>query len=165
MVCTQEVELPHASVAVQVREIVASSPHMPAATLSEKVTVGIPSQLSVAVATPVAAGALSASQSIVVSAGQNITGAESSTIEIVCAHEVEFPQASVAVQVRVITCSCAHTPPSAASENVTDGALSQLSVAVALPVLPGAVLAAHEIVTSAGQVRSGTVDSSTGENL
>jgi hypothetical protein len=35
------------------------------------------------------------------------------------------------------------------------GATAQLSVAVALPVFPGSVLAEHEIVTLAGQTTEG----------
>ena len=54
-----------------------------------------------------------------------------------------FPQSSVADQVRVIVLSCGHAPPAVTSLNVTVGEVSQLSVAVAVPVFAGAVLAVH----------------------
>ena len=46
-----------------------------------------------------------------------------------------------------------------ASVNVTTGASSQLSVAVAEPVLAGKVLAVHCMVTLAGHVMTGGVSS------
>jgi hypothetical protein len=46
--------------------------------------------------------------------------------------------------------SCGHAPATVASVNDTTGVL-QLSVAVAIPVFAGAVLAEHSIVTFAGQ--------------
>jgi hypothetical protein len=42
---------------------------------------------------------------------------------------------------------------------VIEGVLAQLSVAVALPVLEGAVLAEHSIVIPGGQVITGAVPS------
>ena len=73
-----------------------------------------------------------------------------------------LPHASVAVQVLVIEYSCGHPPATVASLKVTTGAVSQLSVAVARPVLPGAVLSSHSIVVLAGQeVITGAVVSST----
>ena len=47
------------------------------------------------------------------------------------------------------------------SANVTSGIASQLSVAVALPVFAGKVLAVHSIVVFGGQVIIGGVLSST----
>ena len=52
-------------------------------------------------------------------------------------------------------------PATVISEKAILGEVSQLSVAVARPVLPGAVLAVHEIVTFAGQVITGATLSST----
>jgi hypothetical protein len=54
--CVQLLELPQSSVANQVRVTAVIWGHPPAATLSVKVMVGVPSQLSVAVAVPVFAG-------------------------------------------------------------------------------------------------------------
>ncbi len=56
---------------------------LPAVVTSLDVMAGEPSQLSVAVADPVAAGELDASHSIVTSAGQLILGAVVSTMVIV----------------------------------------------------------------------------------
>ena len=56
-------------------------------------------QLSVAVAVPVFAGNVLASQFIVVFAGQVITGLVVSCTVIVCKHAFEFPQLSTEVHV------------------------------------------------------------------
>ena len=61
--------MPHASVAVQVLVMVDALAQAPAAMASENVIVGVASQLSVAVAFPVAAGVESSSHSMVRSAG------------------------------------------------------------------------------------------------
>jgi hypothetical protein len=66
-------------------------------------TVGLGSQLSIAVALPVALGSVEALQSTVVSAGQVMLGAVVSTTLMVCLQSAVLPQLSVAVQVRVIT--------------------------------------------------------------
>jgi hypothetical protein len=63
-----------------------------------------------------------------------------------------LPQSSVALQVLVIVNSSGHDPPIVTSLNVIEGVLSQLSVAVALPVLAGNVLAVHSIVIFGGHV-------------
>jgi hypothetical protein len=73
---------------------------------------------------------------------------------------LELPQSSVAIQVRVIVLSWGHAPGAATSLKVRDAVASQLSVAVATPVLAGKVLAVHSIVTLAGQVMTGGVLSS-----
>src|SRR6187551_1297442 len=52
--------------------------------------------------------------------------------------------------------SCGQVPPTITSLKVMIGAPSQLSVAVALPVLEGLVLAVHSIVIFAGHVMMGT---------
>jgi hypothetical protein len=61
-------------------------------------------------------------------------------------------QASVAVHVLVIEYAWGHPPAAVTSANVTTGEGSHESVAVALPVLAGIVLAVHWIVTLAGHV-------------
>ena len=76
--------------------------------------------------------------------GAEITGAVVSTIEIVCVFDDELPQASVAVHVRTNELELTHEPATdAASEYVTVGAASQLSVAVAAPVAAGSVDVLH----------------------
>ena len=59
-------------------------------------------QLSVAVATPVAADVLSSWQFTVTLAGQVIIGAVTSCTVIVCTHVLELPDTSVAFHVLVI---------------------------------------------------------------
>jgi len=54
-----------------------------------------------------------------------------------------LPQSSVAVQVRVIVLSCGHVPAAVTSLKLITNVGSQLSVAVAVPVLAGKVLAVH----------------------
>ena len=124
----------------------------PPTVTSEEVTVGVASQLSVAVAVPVLTGNVLAVHSIVNEAGQVICGAMVSSTVIVCVHELLFPQSSVALHVLVIIYSWGHPPPTVTSEEVIVGVASQLSVAVAVPVLAGNVLAEHSIVNEAGQV-------------
>lgn len=123
--------------------IVRSCAHTPATVTSVKVTVGVPSQLSVAVAVPVLAGKVLAVHNMVILAGQVMTGATLSSTKIVWLQVLKLPQSSVARQVRVIVLSCGHPPATVASVNVIVGVPSQLSVAVALPVLAGKVLAVH----------------------
>ncbi len=98
--CAQLLLWPAQSVAVQVRVMILG--HTPV-TASLWLIVGWGSQLSVAVALPVALGSVEALQSTVVSAGQLIFGAVVSTTLMVCAQLAVMPQVSVAVQVRVIT--------------------------------------------------------------
>ena len=98
--CAQLLLWPAQSVAVQVRVMILG--HTPV-TASLWLIVGWGSQLSVAVALPVALGSVEALQSTVVSAGQVILGAVVSTTLMVCAQLAVMPQASVAVQVRLIT--------------------------------------------------------------
>ena len=59
------------------------------------------------------------------------TGAIRSVTAIVRLHCAVFPQASVAVQVRVTLYACGQFPGVVASKNVMTGARSQRSVAVA----------------------------------
>ena len=76
-----------------------------AAVTSLKVTVGAPSQLSVAVAEPVFAGKVLAEHWIVTFAGHVIAGGVLSSTKMICAHVLTFPQSSVALHVRVIVLS------------------------------------------------------------
>lgn len=115
---------------------------------------GVGSQ-SVAVADPVLSGAELAVHSMVIFAGQDMTGARLSSITIVWMQAVELPQASVAVQVLVIVNSCGQLPLAVASLKVTRGAPSQLSVAVADPVAAGKVFVPHSMVTFEGHVIAG----------
>ena len=150
---------------------------MPSATLSLSVAVTLLSQLSVAVALPVADEVLSSSQLTVTLAGQVIAGAALSTTAMLCAQSLLLPQSSAAVQVRVITFSCAQLPASTLSLKLVSRSVSQLSVAVALPVTLESVDAAmpcrsvmqlpptprlmHSTVASAGQAMTGAVRSTT----
>jgi hypothetical protein len=78
-----------------------------------------------------------------------------STMEIICTHAVLLLHASIAVQVRAIVYAWGHPPDVVTSLNITVGEESHKSVAVALPVFAGAVLAVHWIVTFAGHVIMG----------
>jgi repressor of nif and glnA expression len=95
MVCTQELWLLQSSVAVQVRLIITGQ--LADTVESLKVTVTLVSQLSVAVAVPVAPS----TQSNTLSEGQVITGAVSScTVTVVLQARGEHPE-HVAVTVKV----------------------------------------------------------------
>lgn len=143
------------------RLIVLNTGHEPETVTSAKVIVGEPVQLSVAVAVPVFAGKELAEHWIVTFGGQVIDGAALSSTKIIWLHVLEFPQASVDFQVRVIVLSCAHTPATVTSVKVTTGAPSQLSDEDAVPVLAGSVLAVQSTVTFGGQTIEGGVLSST----
>ena len=141
--CTQLLELPQWSVANQVRVMEDAAAQPPATVPSLNVMIGAPSQLSVAVATPVLAGCVIALQLMVTFGGQVMTGGVLSSTKIVCRQLLELPQSSVATQVRFIVLSCGHAPPTVTSLKVKDAVASQLSVAVGVPVLAGNVLAVH----------------------
>ena len=121
---------------------------------SDDTTVGIPPQLSVAVAVPVAAGKVLSVQRMVTFAGQVTAGGVLSSTKIDWMQLLELPQSSVANQVLVIVYSCGHAPPTVTSLEVIFGVGSQ-SVAVADPVLIGSELAVHSMVTFAGQDMAG----------
>ena len=89
-----------------------------------------------------------------------VGGVASSTV-IVWTQELELPQSSVARQVLAITLSAEQTPGVTTSVNVIVAEASQLSVAVAVPVAGGKVLAPHCSVTFCGQLIIGGVLSST----
>ena len=119
------------------------------------------SQLSLVVALAGLKTGTSVAQETVVFAGHPITGGVLSVTEIVCIQLAVFPQMSVAVQVRRMVFSCGQLPGIIISTGTTGGDIVQLSVAVAVPVLAGAVLSEHSMVTLAGQVIDGGTSSST----
>lgn len=126
-------------------------------TTSEKSIFGSGSQ-SVAVAEPVEAPE---PHSIVILAGQVITGGVVSTMLINCSQELELSKQSVAVQVRVIRLSPVHELPVTASEKEIVGFASQVSLAVAEPVTDGSEGLPHSTVAVDGQVMTGGVVSVT----
>jgi len=160
MTWRQVLLLPQPSEATQVRLMVIKTGHTPPIVTSENVTVGV-LQLSVAVAFPVFGGKLLTEQLIVTLGGQVMVGARLSSTTIDWVQVFVLPQSSVASHVRVIVLSCGHAPAAVISEKVIVAELSQLSVAVALPVLAGRVLSVQRTVTLAGQVMAGPWLSST----
>jgi hypothetical protein len=118
------------------------------------VTTNAPWQASIAVT--VAGAGMASHGRITMSFGQPVrTGATVSSDVIVWTQDAELPQSSVAVHVRVIT---AGQVPLVLSLYVTVGVLSQLSVAVAVPVLAGSEdVLVHSTDTSAGQEITGAV--------
>ena len=110
--------------------IVLSCGQDPATVASVNVMVGVRSQ-SVAVAEPVLPGKVLAVHSTVMFPGQTIAGGVVSTIIITCRHVDEFPQSSVALQVRLSVNALGHDPDTVASLIVIVGVASQLSVAIA----------------------------------
>ncbi len=155
IVLLQLLELPTQSVAVHVRVTLYSCGHVPGVVTSSYVIVGESSQASTAVASP-KTGVFGHSTGET-TVGQVITGAVVSTTSIVLLHEALLPQASVAVQVRVTLYSCGHDPGVVTSANVTVGALSQSSVAVASPKTG---VFGHSIGdTTVGQLSTGGVTS------
>jgi hypothetical protein len=162
IVCTQILLLPQSSVALQVLNMVYSWEHCPVpAVTSLNVIVGVASQRSVAVAVPVLAGSVLAVHSMMRPVGQVMIGGILSSIVIVCVHVLLLPQSSVALQVLVILNSCGHVG-NATVTSLKDivGVISHRSVAVAVPVVAGSVLAVHAIVTFIGHVMIGGVLSS-----
>ena len=88
--------------AIRVLLIVLSDRQIPAMVTSEKVMVADGSQLSVAVAVPVAAGNVLPVHNTVMFAGHVIAGPVLSSTKMVCVHVLELPQSSVAVHVLVM---------------------------------------------------------------
>jgi hypothetical protein len=152
MNCWQVALLPQTSVAVHVRLTTVVIGQGPPITLSVNVTVGIGSQLSVALALPVALGAVESLQARVISDGHTMAGGVASTTLIVCTQLALIPWQPVAVQVRLITVICGQLPGSVLSLNVSTGAGWQLAVVVGLPVALGSVELPHGTVISGGQV-------------
>jgi hypothetical protein len=140
--------LPHASVAFQVRSI-PDCPVQPVVPASVCEMVGLPPQLSVAVAVPVLAGSDEAPHCSGASDGQVMVGGAVSTRVMCCTQVETLPQPSVAFQVR----SIADWPvqlEALASVWVIVTPAGQLSPAVAVPVLDGSVEAPHCSWLSAG---------------
>ncbi len=152
---------PQPSEAVQVRAIVNDWGQVPGVEISLKTTIGVGLQLSVAVAVPVLAGNMAPSQVVVKLGGQVMMGAVLSDTRMLWVQLLLFPQASVANQVRIIVNSCGQIPPVVASVKPIFGAVSQLSVAVGLPVPDGNVLALQSTEAFAGQDMVGAVPSIT----
>ena len=123
-------EFPQVSVAFHVRTIVPEPLQPERLAASAYVTVGV-EQLSVAVAWPVAVGRVECPHSTAVLAGRVNEGAAVSTTAIVWKPLLVLPQASVAVQVRVIVPVPAHPVSTPASEYERVGGVPELSVAVA----------------------------------
>ena len=108
--CRHVLELPQSSVALQVLLMVYSCGQVGLCIVtSVDVTVGVASQLSVAVAVPFAPpGAVLAEHSRVRFGGQVITGAVLSSTTMTCRHVLELPQSSVALHVLLMVYSCGH---------------------------------------------------------
>jgi len=129
MLCDAVAVLLQPSTAVQLRVMVYEPGQAPGVVTSSKVSVTALPHPSVAVAT---ANCGVAGQSIVDGAGKAaITGALVSFTLIVCDAVEALPQASVAVQVRVIEYEPAQSPGVVTSTNVKTGKLSQASTAFA----------------------------------
>ncbi len=133
--------MPEASVANHVLSIVNSCGDAPGVTTSVHVTTGAGSAVSVAVANPPVLAGFDASSPIkfyiITSPGAVITGGVVSTTSIVLTAEEELPEASVASHVLSIVNCCGDAPGVTTSLNVTTGAGSAVSVAVAEPVADG----------------------------
>jgi hypothetical protein len=159
MVCSHVLALPQLSVAVQIRVMTKLPAQPPACTESLKVMLATPLQASIAVALPVATGSVEASQATVTLVGHVITGGVVSTAAIVCGPLMLFPQASVAVQVRVITLVLPQ--PGALVSAWLIVTSPQVSNPVAVPVVAGLVSPLHSTVAASGKVRLGAVVSTT----
>src|SRR6266566_2938661 len=146
--------LPQASVTVQVRVITLTTwlEQAPLVSLSLWVTVPL-LQVSVPVGAPVAAGLVSPGHSTVASAGKfTKLGALVSLSVMVWAWLALLPQASVTVQVRVITLTTwLEQAPLVSLSLCVTVPLLQVSVPVGAPVAAGLVSPGHSTVASAGK--------------
>src|SRR5438552_12040534 len=122
---------------------------------------GALSQASVAVALPLAAIFPYAALFRSLSVGQVIAGAVMSCTVMVCTHSLKLPQAIGGLHVCTIATRPAQEPGSSSSVLVMAGALSQASVAVALPLAATLVSAGQFKSLSVGQVIAGAVMSCT----
>jgi len=141
MIWLQVDVFPHASVVFQVRMIVFSCGQEPFTITSVEVIKKV-EQLSVADAEPVLAGSVLAEHSIVTFTGHVVCGDVLSSTVMVWLHELKFPHASVAFQLRIMVRSCGQSPGRMTSVKVIPS-VEQLSIAVADPVVAGSVLAVH----------------------
>jgi hypothetical protein len=148
--------LPQSSVAFHVRVTIRVVGHGPPLVLSVKVIVGLVSQMSVAVALPVALGSVEPLQLVLKSGGQKITGGVVSRTVISCAQVRVFPAQSVAFHVRVIRRIMGQFAVLLVlSVKLIAGEGLQLSVPVATPVDAGLTSLPHSTATSGGQVTVG----------
>src|SRR5881628_2852477 len=114
-------------------------------------------QLSVALALPVLAVAVESPQARTLSAGQLMTGGVMSAKVMCWTQVLLLPQASSAFQVRSMPALPVQLAGVAASVKVRVTLWPQLSVALALPVLAGAVESPQARTLSAGQLMTGGV--------
>ena len=98
-------------------------------------------------------------QFTVIFPGHEITGGVTSCTVIDWMQVLKFPQLSVAFQVREMTWFPVQLPAAVTSEYVITGDGSQLSVAVAIPVVPGEEDVLQLMVISDGQLITGAVRS------
>lgn len=150
MVCTQLDTFPQTSRARQVRLTDASQGNVP--DIVSKLDTKAAVQLSVAVAIPVTEGRVSVAQVTVVLGGQTMVGSILSLTVITCKQLEVLPQASRAVQVRLIRPLQGSNMPKGWSENVKVDVAPQLSVAVAVPAKLGVATFEQETVVLGGQV-------------
>ena len=153
IVWLHDAEWPQPSMTVQVRVMTPVFPQA-AANASLLETVTLP-HASLPVAEPVVAGVVGSPHSTVTLAGQLIVGFVVSTMVIVCTHVAVWLQASVAVQVRVIT--PVFPQPGANESALLIVTLPQVSDPVAVPVAAGDVDEPHSTVASSGHWIVGTV--------
>jgi hypothetical protein len=113
--------------------------------------------LSVAVALPVLAGSCESWQFSVILAGHVSIGFVISCTEITCKQVLKLPQLSFAFQVLLMVYLPGQIPGIVKSVKVITGARSQLSVAVAVPVLSGNCESWQLMVMLLGQVITGIV--------
>src|SRR5438477_6485927 len=116
-----------------------------------------PPQLSVAVAVPVLLGAVQSPHATTLPYTPLFRSGVSSAKVICWTQALYLPQASVAFQVRSIPALPVQLAAVAASVYAMVTAPPKLSVAVAVPVLLGAVESPHARTLSAGQVIAGGV--------
>ena len=92
---------------------------------------------------------------VVISEGQLMVGSVVSVTVMIWSQLIEFPLASIAVQVLVMI-SVFPQLALLTSLKLTEGLVSQLSVAAAVPVVAGEVSLPHATVTSEGQLIAGS---------
>src|SRR6266511_1127833 len=157
MVWLAVLELPHASVAVQVRVTEYFCGQEPGVVTSAKVRVAVPPQASVAVG--VAKEGVAGHWMVEGPGSAEMTGAVLSSTVMVWLAVLGLPHGSVAVQVRVTEYFCGQAPGIVTSAKVRVGVPPQASVAVGV-AKDG--VAGHSIVEGPGSAeRTGAVLSST----
>src|SRR6266498_4744654 len=145
MVWLAVLELPHGSVAVQVRVTEYFCGQEPGVVTSAKVRVGLPPQASVAVG--VAKEGVAGHWMVEGPGSAEMTGAVLSSTVMVWLAVLELPHGSVAVQVRVTEYSCGQEPGVVTSAKVRVGDPPQASVAVGVAKLG---IVGHSIVEGPG---------------